>query len=308
MDVSSIQTIFIVFSTISGVSSLIVLATAALFSEMRNKMFMHIIIIVSACDFIASAASAFGFPKNSSPLCPTQSVLTTFFYRASWFWTVVLNYQLYNVMMSGKLGVQIKYMHAICWSIAFLITIFPLFLSTPYGRDDDANGHPLGWCFVSSNNWETFNVVYWVTFAAPLLISIILMTILSTRVIWRFRNEALDPVLYGIIDMLRLYPVAMAFNWTPNVIISILLSVGLLPYSSTNAAIFNIITILATQNGTLTTLIFFVKSKEARFRWRKLLGLADVQGKQSNIGFSLFQKRVLISYIDTKFFSWVLFS
>lgn len=268
-----IETVIITTSIISAALSFSVLLTAIMFPEMRKKMFMQIIIMLSLCDFAASVGSALGFPTDNSLLCPAQGVITTFFYRASWFWSVILNYQLYGVVMSGKLLLTPLKMHGICWTVALLITIMPFFAKASYGREDDYDN---GWCFIYVSSDYTFLILYSSMVLAPLIVSISMLFYFSFRLFWKFLNidtKILSPPIYEVLDMLRLYPVAMTINWLPNLVVSFI--VDFIPPQ--NHSVWNIVlsaaTILATQNGTFSALIFFIKSKEARCRWRHLLGL-----------------------------------
>ena len=86
------------------------------------------------------------------------------------------------------------------------------------------------------------------------------------------------PEVYAIIDLLILYPPGFFLSWGPNLIMSVAFNFAAIHRNPTNIQIFNAITILATQSGTIVTIIFFMKSKEARYRWhQKLSSLFNLQ-------------------------------
>lgn len=279
---ATLETVFISFSILSAIASFTVILTAIVFPQMRERVFMQIIIMTAFCDFIASIASSFGFPPNYSPLCPAQSFLNQFFYKASWFWTVILTYQLYGVVMYGTLQLRTLTMHVLCWSVALICTLVPL-STTTFGRDDD--GEALAWCYLKGKDTNTLVVVV-LSLYIPLFISIALMCYFSIRIYWKYRNvdlRAANPDIYSIVDTLRLFPLAMIFNWGPNLVVSVLANTSQISSSEDFVIIFNAVTILATQNGTFSALIFFYKSKEAQFRWKQFFNREDDLQRPSQI-------------------------
>lgn len=161
-------------------------------------------------------------------------------------------------------------MHLICWLIPLASTLLPLTTSR-YGRDDDAQ---LAWCFIEGNSYVE---IIWVVFSFYLIMvaSMLTMVYYSIRIHLKYRDIDLkthNPEVHAVVDMLWMYPVAMMVNWIPNLTVSILANIQDSSFHTDTAEkIFNLVTILATQNGTFTAIIFFMKSKEARYRWNALL-------------------------------------
>jgi hypothetical protein len=267
----TVETIFVVFSCLSGFCSFSVLLTVLVFPTMRRRGFIQMIICISLSEFVASVVSAFGFPRDSSALCPIQSFFTLFSYKCSWVWTTALCHQLHNVIVEGKYGLSMLQMHIICWGIPLVSTLLPL-VSTEYGRDDDTT-FPLGWCFLEGKAtaillWTIFS--FYLTFFVCLLV----MTYYLVRLHIQFRGIDLKtqhPDVYVIYDAMKLYPLGMALAWSPNIVCSMIANSGYVPDTASFGDIYNSLTILATQDGTITALIFFLKSKEAQFRWKALL-------------------------------------
>ena len=132
-----IETIFIASSAFSFFMAAFVLVTGLIvFRDMSRKLFMHIIIIMSACDMMGSAASAFGFPVEKSLLCPIQGFAVMFFFKASWIWTTMLTFQLFSICYYGEYGFSILQMHLLCWGLAISSTLVVLSTNS-FGRSDD---------------------------------------------------------------------------------------------------------------------------------------------------------------------------
>lgn len=267
----TVETLFIVFSVISGFCSFTVLLTVFLFPSMRKRGFIQMIIFISLSELVASIFSSFGFPRESSVLCPMQSFFNLFAYKCSWAWTTALCHQLYNVIVEGKYGLSMLQMHLICWLVPLVSTLLPL-TTTEYGRDDDSS-QPLAWCFLEGKQekvivWTSFTL-YLVFFVCLVIMSSYLFALMYQ--FWGVDLKSQHPDVHSIFDAMKLYPLGMAIAWVPNILCSILVNSRAVENTSTFSDIFNSLTILATQDGTITAIIFFLKSKEAQFRWKALL-------------------------------------
>jgi hypothetical protein len=267
----TVETIFVCFSVISGFCSFCVLLTVVMFPSMRKRGFIQMIVCISLSELVASIVSSFGFPPESSRLCPVQSFFNMFAYKCSWIWTTALCHQLYNVITEGKYGLGLLQMHFVCWSVPLISTLLPL-ISTDYGRDDDSQ-QPLAWCFLEGHQE---NIVIWVVFTFYLVffVCLVVMSYYLFSLYWQFRGidlKSQHPDIYLIYDALKLYPLGMVIAWLPNMIVSMIANSGYIPDNQAFGDVYNSLTILATQDGTITAIIFFLKSKEAQFRWKALL-------------------------------------
>lgn len=81
MSGTDIEAGFIVAACISAVAGSVVVLTGIIFPSMRERLFMQLVMFMAICDVVASVAAAFGFPEGSL-LCPAQSFLVAFFYKA----------------------------------------------------------------------------------------------------------------------------------------------------------------------------------------------------------------------------------
>lgn len=246
---------------------------------------MRIVVIISACDVVASSFSAVGFPNSNSELCPLQAFFTIFGYKSSWFWTAALSYELYSVCLYGKF-IKMKYLHFFCWSLALLSTLLPL-TTNGFGRETADDGQ--SWCFINGNQhagaiWAalSFQILLFATFFVTLFFIF--------RIYWRYRSMNISadyPEVHIILDTMILYPVGFFLTWGPNLIFSMLINFGLINFDENTQLWFHVVSVLATQSGTVLAAIFFIKSKEARYRWTLLLwGSSGVESMRSRGGLS----------------------
>ena len=101
----------------------------------RGKSLIHYVLMIAIADTMTALTIAFGFP-DAGPLCSAQAFLNIFFSRMSWFFTDVLIFQLFYIVVFKKYFLNVKYMHCIVWSVNILLQILPYTTSTTYGFDD----------------------------------------------------------------------------------------------------------------------------------------------------------------------------
>ena len=230
---------------------------------------MQIITFMAFSDMMGSIASAFGFPSGSSLLCPIQSFGNVFFYKASWMWMVMMAYQLWSVANRGKLGLSKLQMHVLCWVVPLVSTLLPL--------SQVQFGSPLvnssSWCFFEDDGpaaqaWSL------ATFFVYLISVMAVMVMLTASIMWSLRNSDLkksNPSLYLILHRFFLYPLGMIVCWMPNLVVASIVNFTSVDMTDTVIAVNNASEILSTQNGTVSALIYFCCSGEARSRWHHLL-------------------------------------
>ncbi len=262
---------FIIFSVLSLLSSLFVVLTALVFPDMRKRLFMQIVVLISFCNLVANSFSAFGFPPDDSVLCYLQSFFCFVFYKASWMWTTALAYQLYCICMFGKFGISMIRIHIIVWTISVVTTLLPLTTNT-FGRP--SNEIDVAWCFLAGDNEVMLAVWSFLSFVLVLLVSTFLIVYYLFRIYWQYRSMNIKrqyPEVFAILNALMLYPPGFVLTWGPNLLFALLANTQTVPISDDTQLSFNVLAILATQSGTVVAVIFFLKSREARFRWGRLL-------------------------------------
>ena len=208
-----------------------------------------------------------------------------FFVHISWMWSTMLSYQLFGVFKSGKFVLSEGSMHLIAWSVPLVSTLLPLSTNS-YGR---SAGNPDGWCFLEGNDSTFFWVVF--SFFLVLFVCISLMSYFSTRIALKYRSfvrlDLENPEIRMVVDAVQLYPIAMIVCWLPNLVLSFILSFGLI--NNGGLLIFVVTQAISVQNGTTTTMLFFYKSREARHRWaavfRQCLGYEDTSNLMVPVDF-----------------------
>ena len=101
----------------------------------RGKSLIHYVMMIAIADTMTALTIAFGFPE-AGPLCSAQGFLLFFFSRMSWFFTDVLIFQLFYIVVFKKYFLNVKYMHCIVWPLNILLQILPFTTGTGYGDDD----------------------------------------------------------------------------------------------------------------------------------------------------------------------------
>lgn len=269
----------------SCISSCIVVLTGFLFPTMRKgKVFMQILMWISMCDAIASLFAAFGWPPNGSILCLAQAYTSTAFYRCSWFWTMMLSYQLLGVALHDRVILSLQMMHVIVWSFGILFFLLPLAGAT-YGGINRPSG--VGNCFLHSsgsvddahfaddeggNNIAQHWQFWWViTFVLPLMLTIIFVCYCLFCITKRNKLQGRSLRVEAILKSMIPYPIVFFVGWAPLIIFGIMDALhDVRPRNLSSYGFFAVIT-SSGQSGTYLALIFFIYSPEARVRWRLLL-------------------------------------
>jgi hypothetical protein len=235
------------------------------FPDMQKRLFMNIILWISTADLLASIASAFGFPNQGTELCVVQAFAVPFFYKASWLWTTVLSYSIYNIAFFGSSEIKMVHAHAFCWGVSFVTTVLPLTTNT-FGRESDDTNAELAWCSLRGNR-QSSSIWTLVTFNLLLLVVFVGNIYIQTKIYFDAKLRAESATIFAVLNVIILYPPGFLVTWGPNLVFSIIVNFGLSGNADTIADIFDAVSILATQSGTVFALIFFIKCKEARVRW-----------------------------------------
>jgi hypothetical protein len=273
--------LFIAFSIVSVICSFLVIVTGVTFPPMRQRLFMKILMYISASTTIATITSSFGMVSNA-PLCGLQSFFTSWLFKTSWAWTTVLSYHLYCIVFHGFFVPRPLLMHILCWVVPLIMTLLPLSTNV-YGRSSD--DFVLGWCYLDGN--ENF-AAFWslTTISAFLVVCLAWNAFFLVRIYVRYRTMDIRhayPEVYTILRSMVLYPASFFITWFPNLMYSIVINFGGVDPDDLYARIlFNALAIWATQFGTVLTFIFFYISEEARSKWYKFFGMKS--GSVNSLG------------------------
>jgi hypothetical protein len=269
LTMDDLEVAFIVFSALAAFLSGLVLLTVMVFPDMQKRLFMNIILWISASNLCASIASAWGFPNAGTGLCSAQAFAVPFFYKASWLWTTVLSYNIWKIAFRGVSEIRMYYAHLLCWGISLVTTVVPL-ITNDYGREHDDIDAELSWCSLTG---DKLSAGLWILFMFNILLLAVFVAniYIQAKIYWDAKLRADSRNLFAVLNVIILYPPGFLVTWGPNLIFSILVNFGVSGNAEAISDVFNAVSILATQSGTVFAIIFFLKCKEARVRWTNLI-------------------------------------
>ena len=253
-------------------------------SLVRGKSMVHYVMMIAIADTATAITIAFGFP-GPGPLCTAQGFLNFFFSRMSWFFTDVLIFQLFYIVVFKKYFLNVRYMHYIVWFVNILLQLLPFTTGTRYGFDDGADDSerfvinnlacglgPGKSSYTLSLTWSQY------VFNIELLISFFVIVILSATVVFYcLRMKSITTSHLYLAQRIReswsimiLYPCAMIIAWVPGTIYAYhanyLINSGKeLTYD--NFVIANYLNAINALYGPFLTLIFYTKTLDARRAW-----------------------------------------
>lgn len=247
---------------ISMLSSLSVILTLS-FRGLRQKLFMQIIAIISLCDLIANApyVSVQRYP-NDSAMCVVQGFINIYFYPVSWLWTTALMSLLFSLATTGKLPLSYPRLHSICWIFPMILAV--LNFATVSKAHAAARGRfSFEICSLGDPSF-TSELYHMITYYGLLVTCFIIMLTMYVKILFTENKYAMWDAAR---NTLILYPLALFVCWTPHVAAVILIDYS---YAPDEAAFYLASDCLKVLHGTVTAVIFFYKSGEARSRWAKL--------------------------------------
>jgi hypothetical protein len=173
-------------------------------------------------------------------------------------------------------------MHYIIWPINIILQIIPFFFNAYYGLDEDQKGlQPISRCLIGSDSEMLSLYLAFFTADIELLISFIMIAILTIIiVVYTYNVMRQDPLnttltiymkdtLYTVIW----YPIALLIAYMP----LICFEVYSFMYSYSHYAnskfqvVFNVLANSVALYGLFLSLIFYIKTKDARNEWCKIL-------------------------------------
>ena len=241
----------------------------SIFPHLRNKHHIKVVLYINLCNLISSTGSVLGFPKPGSGGCLYQGLATGIFPVASVFWTIVVSFTLFNIVVFNK-TFEISYMiHAVCWILPIILTFLP-FINATYGSP---NVNP-GWCFIVSNDenwmyfWFWFSFYGWIWFGILIDLALYIFLLFEVKKIQSIQSKSTVMTIY---NRLLIYPFIIIFSW---LVVCIRDSIGMLGidyefrYLNAVAMLGNA---LACSQGTFTALYFFRVNSEIFSCWYALL-------------------------------------
>jgi len=129
--------------------SVVVLLSIKYNRLVRGKRLIQYVYNIAIADTIISLSIAMGYPLPNTITCSIQGFLINFFSRTSWFFTDVLIFQLFQVIVFKKYFLKVRYVNLIIWTLNIILQCLPWSTKTAYGQDDDGRGIGLFICAIS---------------------------------------------------------------------------------------------------------------------------------------------------------------
>jgi len=232
-DYSVINNVRIFTIVMGSISTLFPLSVVVILIQrynalVRGKSLIHYVMMIAIADTMTALTIAFGLP-DAGPLCSAQAFLNMFFSRMSWFFTDVLIFQLFYIVVFKKYFLNVKYMHCIVWPLNILLQVLPFTTGTRYGFDDGEvvfEHHII--CYLGTGTGSFNTSLTWMQYAfnIELLISFFIIIVLSIAVVVYSLNVKSTKTSHVYLaqrireswSIVILYPCAMVISWVPSTI------------------------------------------------------------------------------------------
>ena len=242
----------------------------------RGKSLVHYVMMIAIADTMTALTVAFGFP-DAGPLCTAQGFIRIFFARMSWFFTDVLIFQLFYIVVYEKYFLNVTSMHCIVWSVNILLQFLPYTTGTTYGTDVDGINYKI--CLLGIGRGSDNAYYQWYQFAynIELLISFAMIIILSAIVVYYSSNVKTKTSHMYLAQRIReswtiviLYPFAMLISWVPRISYSYYgtyLDNAGKELPNHYIVIDNYLAAITALYGPFLAMIFYTKTLDARRAW-----------------------------------------
>eukprot|EP01032_Pedospumella_encystans_P020686 gene20686-23494_t len=258
----------------SAVGCGLIVLTYLFFPNLRKLRYVELVFYVAINDLMASIGMTFGPSENGSAECWYQGLSSTGNYLSSVFWTSLITYQMYQVVVNeGKVVKNMFYVHCFCWGVPLLLTFIPLSTSTYANPDDEAT-----WCFVADrHNSPPWSQLFWfiVSFYAWLWLAMLCSVYMLVSIVLKLRKlEVVPNLISSTVGKLALYPIIITVCWTVNTIANIYTfstNKSLNDLNSSWSMMVNLGIVFATLQGFLNAVVFFGMNPLVREHWGCLL-------------------------------------
>ena len=202
-------------SLFSMLMTMSVVLTWRFFPKLHKKISLEVIAYRAVSDFMSGVGSVVGEQSTGQSLCWFEGIVANIFQISSVFWTVVITYMIYSIVILGKPAKLNKYHHLVCWGLPLVTTLLPL-INVTYGNPgDDA---PYGYCWITalSNsppwavefwNWESF--YFWIWGGLGVFVSLFVLIMKDIHNVAENTRET----LMKVIRKLRVYPIIIVCCW-----------------------------------------------------------------------------------------------
>lgn len=259
---------------ISSVGCGLIVLTYLLFPNLRKLRYVELVFYVGINDLMSSIGLALGPSPDGSAACWYQGLSSTGNYLSAIFWTNIITYQVYQVVVNeGTVLKNMFYYHCICWGLPLLLTFIPLSTNTYNNPDDEQT-----WCFVADTSESpSWSVLFWVivSFYAWVWLAMAGSLFMIVSIALKLRKLQIVPeVILSTIGKLALYPIIIVVCWSLNTIANLyIFSTGkaYTDMSSSWSLVANLGVAMSTSQGVLNACVFFGMNPLVREHWGCLL-------------------------------------
>lgn len=259
--------------SVSSVACVFVIVTYLSFPQLWHLRYVELGTYVAANNLIASIGVAIGPQANWTFGCYFQSFVGNANYLAAMFWTVVITYQTWMVVITGEVLKNMVPFHIVIYVLSITVTLLPL-TQVAYGyNDDDADTTPGNkFCYLrslqdgSTTKWDMF---YWETasFFGWVILSVCVIFALTVHAWYKLSNMIVGPEIIRAIRRLQWYPVILVVCWLPYAVFSFhrLLFSDTFPGHQTAEVV---VTAAAYSVGFFMSILFFAVNEIVRVKLR----------------------------------------
>jgi len=191
----------------------------------------------------------------------------------SWFFTNVLIFQLFFVVVYKRYFLNKQKIHAIVFILNTALAVIPFGTQTTYGLDDD--GIPFGLCGyfgTMDSQWSDYgyNVEAVISFAFIIVFTAIIIVFSLNAKNFKSSNIYINERMIDSWKTVILYPIAMLISWIPSTVYSFyfqsyIISNGGKPLNG--RLVLSYLTALNVLYGPFLACIFYTKTLDARRAW-----------------------------------------
>eukprot|EP01041_Mallomonas_annulata_P014695 gene14695-31241_t len=107
----------------SCLGALSIMIIYAVNPDLRKKTYIQILFWSSLSDFLGAVATALGYLEDGTEICVAQGIASNIFPLARVFWTVVITYLMYTIVVRSKPMTLTFPIHIAVWTLSTLPTL-----------------------------------------------------------------------------------------------------------------------------------------------------------------------------------------
>jgi len=240
----------------------------------RGKSLIHYVLCIAVADTLNAIFYTFGYPTSQSIACDFQGFFIVYFSRMSWFFTDILIFQLFYVVVFKRYFLNKQKIHAIIFLLNTTLALIPFSTNTTYGLGDD--GIPFGSCGYFGS-WESewsnygYNVEALISFIFIIIFTAIIIVFSLNARNFKSSNIYINERMIDSWKTVILYPIAMLVSWIPSVAYGFYFNSYIIKhdgeYPPNGSLVLNYLKALNVLYGPFLAIIFYTKTLDARRAW-----------------------------------------